>query len=186
MNWSPAGISGAWLFTPSIHEDERGIFLESYTAQSLLEATGVDMNIAQLNISVSRKGAIRGLHACQYPHQQAKYIQCVSGSVLDVVVDIDPKSCNFGEHTTFILNDEDRNAVFVDTGLAHGVAVLSDWATLVYATSSPYNPDAEIAIHPLDPQLGISWLLDQDPVLSERDSAAPTLQAALASGLIGR
>ena len=185
MKWEPMRIPGAWVFTPTIHEDDRGLFLESYTARSLREATGFQLELAQINISVSRKGVVRGLHACKVPPGQAKYVQCVAGEVLDVVVDIDPRSASFGQHDRVILNDTDRRAVFISDGLAHGFCAWSDSATVVYATSSPYSPEEEFAINPFDSTLGISWGLEQQIALSEKDRTAPTLGEALSSGLIG-
>lgn len=168
------------VFTPTQHEDDRGIFLESYTARALHEATGFDLQVAQINISLSRKGVVRGLHACRVPPGQAKYVQCVAGEVLDVVVDIDPASSTFRQHVSVILNESNRRAVFIAEGLAHGFSARSDSATLVYATSSPYSPQDEFTINPLDPDLGISWGIDTGPILSERDAQAPPLYEALA------
>ena len=178
------GIPGAWVFTPTIHADDRGLFLESYTARSLRAATGFQLELAQLNVSVSRKGVVRGLHASRIPPGQAKYVQCVAGEILDVVVDIDPASSTFGEHDSVVLNDVERRAVFVGERLAHGFCVWSDSATLIYATSSPYDPRVEFAIHPLDPELAIPWSSGHSLSLSERDGRAPSLGEAFSSGLI--
>ena len=186
MKWEPMGIPGACVFTPTIYGDSRGLFLESYTARSLREATGSSLDLAQLNISVSRKGVVRGLHACIVPPGQEKYVQCVAGEILDVVVDIDPATPTFGQHDSVILNETERRAVFVPAGLAHGFCAWSESATVVYATSSPYSPEEEFAINPLDSTLGISWGLEKQIVLSDRDRAAPTLEEALTSGLIRR
>ena len=184
VKWEPMGISGAWVFTPTTHIDDRGLFLESLTARSLREATGSELELAQLNISVSHRGVLRGLHACRVPPGQAKYVQCVVGEILDVVVDIDPESATFGQHDSVVLNDTTRRAIFVGEGLAHGFCVWSESATVVYATSSPFNPEAEFAIHPLDPELAISWSPLSDLALSEKDRSAPSLREAVSSGLI--
>ena len=184
MDWKETKIPGAWVFTPTIHGDSRGVFLESFTARSFREATGLHFDLAQLNISVSRRGVVRGLHACRIPPGQAKYVQCVAGEVLDVVVDIDPASTTFGQFDSVMLNDIERRAIFVGEGLAHGFCVRSESATLVYATSSPYNPAAEFAIHALDPELAIPWSPGHDLSLSERDMRAPSLHEAVMSGLI--
>lgn len=177
-------IAGAWVFTPTVHKDARGLFLESYTLRSLREATGSSLEVAQLNISVSRKAVVRGLHACRIPPGQAKYVQCVAGEILDVVVDIDPASATFGQHDSVILSETERRAVFISEGLAHGFCVWSESATVVYATSSPHSPEEEFAINPLDSTLGISWGLEQQLVLSDKDKVAPTLEEALTRGMI--
>ena len=184
MDWERTKVPGAWVFTPTIHGDSRGVFLESFTAQSLSKATGLQFDLAQINVSVSSRGVVRGLHACRVPPGQAKYVQCVVGEVIDVVVDINPASTTFGQFDSVMLNDMERRAIFVGEGLAHGFCVRSESATLVYATSSPYNPEAEFAIHPLDPDLAIPWAPGLDLSLSEKDMRAPSLREAVLSGLI--
>ena len=168
-------LEGAWIFTPTQHHDERGTFLESYAASALREATGREFPLAQLNVSVSTRGVIRGIHASRTPPGQAKYVQCLMGQILDVVVDIRPGSVTFGQHVAIRLDDRDREAVFISEGLGHAFCVLSPTATVVYATSTPYDPEAEFGIHPLDPDLAIAWPADLRLMLSPKDRAAPSL-----------
>jgi dTDP-4-dehydrorhamnose 3,5-epimerase len=91
MRFRNTGIAGAWVFTPTQHADDRGVFLESFTAEALRAATGRDLALAQLNVSVSRRGVLRGIHAALTPPGQAKYVQCLAGRILDVVVDLTPR-----------------------------------------------------------------------------------------------
>lgn len=177
MRFRNMGIEGAWVFTPVQHHDDRGTFFESYTAATLREATGRGMTLAQLNVSVSGRGVVRGVHAAHVPPGQAKYVQCLSGRILDVVVDIRAESPTFGQYAAVELDDRDREAVFISEGLGHAFCVLSDSATVSYATSTPYDPALEFGIDPLDPDLALPWPADMTLVLSPKDRAAPRLSA---------
>jgi dTDP-4-dehydrorhamnose 3,5-epimerase len=174
-----AGLDGAWVFSPQQHHDERGVFLEAFTATALKSATGRDLSVAQMNVSISHRGVVRGIHAARTPPGQAKYVQCLAGRILDVIVDIRPGSATFGQHAAIELDDIAREAVFISEGLGHGFCVLSDSATVAYATSTPYDPDQEFGIDPLDPALGLPWPTDVELILSDKDRAAPSLAEAL-------
>jgi dTDP-4-dehydrorhamnose 3,5-epimerase len=177
MKIRPLGIEGAWEVTPQQYGDLRGRFLEWYRFDRLAEAVGHPLELAQANLSVSARGVVRGVHYADVPPGQAKYVTCVRGAVLDVVVDLRRGSPTFGRWEPVHLDDVDRRAVYLAEGLGHGFCVLTDDATLTYLCSSTYNPAAEHAVHPLDPALGIDWPADA-PILSARDAAAPALDAA--------
>jgi dTDP-4-dehydrorhamnose 3,5-epimerase len=176
-------IAGAWEIVPVQHGDARGRFLEWYRSDLFAAEVGRPLPSAQANISVSARDVVRGVHFAQVPDGQAKYITCVRGAVLDVVVDIRVGSPTFGRWESLRLDDVDRRSVFLGEGLGHGFRALTDDATMVYVCSTPYNPEREHAIHPLDPALGIDWQVDE-PVLSARDATAPTLARAAADGLL--
>ncbi|MCG5220658.1 dTDP-4-dehydrorhamnose 3,5-epimerase [Streptosporangium sp. KLBMP 9127] len=178
------GIDGAWCHTPRIHADSRGAFLESFRAADLREATGQQLDLAQVNCSVSQRGALRGLHFADVPPGQAKYVMCVSGAILDVVVDLRVGSPGFGRWETVLLDDVTRRGLYVAEGLGHGFLTLSEQATVVYLCSQPYAPGREHGIHPLDPGLAIDWPADVRPLLSDKDAAAPSLKEAIDSGLL--
>lgn len=177
MKIRPLPIAGAWEITPQQHGDRRGRFLEWYRHDRLAEAVGHRLELAQANLSVSARGVVRGVHYADVPPGQAKYVTCVRGAVLDVVVDLRRGSPTFGSWEPVRLDDVDRRAVYLAEGLGHGFCALTDDATLAYLCSTVYNPAAEHAVHPLDPELGIDWGTDA-PILSERDSAAPSLRDA--------
>jgi dTDP-4-dehydrorhamnose 3,5-epimerase len=177
MKIRPLAIHGAWEVTPQQHGDARGRFLEWYRHDRLAEATGRSLALAQANLSVSARGVVRGIHYADVPPGQAKYVTCVRGAVLDVVVDLRRGSPTFGAWEAVHLDDAERRAVYVSEGLGHGFCALTGDATLAYFCSTVYNPAAEHAVHPLDPALGIDWPVAA-PVLSERDAAAPGLDAA--------
>jgi dTDP-4-dehydrorhamnose 3,5-epimerase len=168
-------IEGAWLFTPRFHHDQRGYFLEAFAASALAACTERDLDLAQLNCSVSRKGTVRGIHAARRPPGQAKYVMCVVGEILDVVVDLRPESPTFGQWDSAVLNDQNRSAIFISEGLGHGFCVLSDSATLIYATSTAYDPALEYAVNPLDEALDLPWPRDRELCISDRDLNAPNL-----------
>ena len=176
-------IEGAWEITPVQHGDPRGLFLEWYRFDHLAAEVGHPLRMAQANMSVSARGVVRGVHFADVPPGQAKYVMCVRGAVLDVVVDIRVGSPTFGRWEGVRLDDVDRRAVYLAEGLGHGFCALTDDATLVYVCSEPYNPTGEHAVHPLDTELDIDWPADS-PQLSARDAAAPSLAEARASGLL--
>jgi dTDP-4-dehydrorhamnose 3,5-epimerase len=180
----PMGIGGAWTFTPAVHRDERGYFLELFRAAELSESLGYWPETAQANFSVSRRGVIRGIHFASVPPGQAKYVTCVSGAVLDVVVDLRAGSPSYARWEAVRLDDESRRAMFLSEGLGHAFTTLSEEATVIYLCSTPYSPGREHGVHPLDPDIGIEWPADTEPVLSAKDAAAPTLEEARRAGLL--
>ncbi|MFV2011784.1 MULTISPECIES: dTDP-4-dehydrorhamnose 3,5-epimerase family protein [unclassified Micromonospora] len=176
-------VEGAWEVTPQQHGDPRGLFLEWYRFDHLAGAVGHPLRLAQGNLSVSARGVVRGIHFADVPPGQAKYISCVRGAVVDVVVDLRVGSPTFGRWTAVRLDDVDRRAVYLSEGLGHGFCAMSDDATLNYLCSTTYNPRAEHGVHPLDADLAIDWPVAA-PQLSARDDAAPTLAQARADGLL--
>ena len=180
----PIGIGGAWTFTPALHGDDRGYFLEWFRAGELSESLGYWPQTAQANCSVSRRGVIRGVHFASVPPGQAKYVTCVSGAVLDVIVDVRVGSPSYGRWEAVRLDDTSRRAVYLSEGLGHAFTALSDEATVIYLCSTPYSPGREHGVHPLDPDIGIDWPADTEPVLSGKDAAAPTLEQARQAGLL--
>jgi dTDP-4-dehydrorhamnose 3,5-epimerase len=173
----PLVIEGAYEITPVRHSDPRGTFLEWYRFDLLAAEVGHPLTLAQANASVSVAGVVRGIHYVDLPPGQAKYVTCTSGAVFDVVVDLRIGSPTFGQWEAVRLDSGDRRAVYVAEGLGHGFCALTDGATLSYLCSTTYNPAAERTVHPLDPDLGITWPA-QAPLLSERDGVAPTLAQA--------
>jgi dTDP-4-dehydrorhamnose 3,5-epimerase len=176
-------IAGAWELTPVQYADPRGTFLEWYKAETLAAEVGHPLTLAQGNLSVSSQGVVRGIHFADVPPSQAKYVTCVRGAGLDVIVDIRVGSPTFGQWEALALDDVDRRAVYISEGLGHAFCALTDDATLLYSCSTGYNPGREHGIHPLDPDLAIDWPVEH-PLLSEKDAAAPKLAEALEAGLL--
>jgi dTDP-4-dehydrorhamnose 3,5-epimerase len=177
-------IDGAWLFTPQIYGDRRGSFLEWFREAEFSADVGHRMDLAQANCSVSRRGVVRGIHFSDVPPGQAKYVTCASGAIIDVAVDLRVGSPGFGRWQAVRLDDESRSALYLGEGLGHAFVALSDQATVLYLCSTPYAPAREHGVHPLDPEIGIVWPDGLDPVLSDKDAAAPTLAEAQAAGLL--
>ena len=180
----PLSIEGAWAYTPVIRSDPRGSFLELFRGGEFLAALGYRLEVAQANCSVSRRGVIRGIHFADVPPGQAKYVSCPSGAILDVVVNLRTGSPGYGRWEAVRLDDENRRSLFLSEGLGHAFTALSETATVVYLCSTPYAPDREHGVHPLDPAVGIAWPGGGEPVLSDKDAAAPSLAEASAAGLL--
>jgi len=178
------GIPGAWLFAPRIHEDHRGAFLELFRGAEVSAGAGRPFGVAQANCSVSRQGVVRGIHYADVPPGQAKYVTCVSGAIFDVVVDLRTGSPTFGRWQGVRLDDVARQAVYLADGLGHAFMALSPEATVVYLCSTPYAPEHERGVHPLDPDLGITWPAAARPILSAKDAAAPALAEAQRAGVL--
>jgi dTDP-4-dehydrorhamnose 3,5-epimerase len=183
MKITPLSVPGAWEVLPQQHGDPRGLFLEGYRSDRLAEAVGHPLDLVQGNLSVSAKDVVRGIHFADVPPSQAKYVSCVRGAVLDVIVDLRVGSESFGAWEFVQLDDVDRRSVYVSEGLGHGFIALTDDATLHYCVSETYSPTGEHGIHPLDPDLGIDWPTEV-PILSAKDEAAPSLEEALKSDLL--
>ena len=181
---NPLGIEGAWVYTPQVHSDDRGSFAEAFRGAEFAGDLGYRLDVAQVNCSVSRRGVIRGIHYADVPPGQAKYVTCVAGGILDVVVDLRTGSPSFGKWEAVQLDADTRRAVFLSEGLGHAFMALTDGATALYLCSTPYAPGREHGVDPLDPAIGITWPLDTEPLLSEKDAAAPTLDEALRAGML--
>jgi dTDP-4-dehydrorhamnose 3,5-epimerase len=177
-------VDGAWLFTPQIHGDRRGSFLEWFRDAEFSADVGHRMDLAQANCSVSRRGVVRGIHFSDVPPGQAKYVTCASGAIMDVAVDLRVGSPGFGRWHAVRLDDENRHALYLGEGLGHAFVALSDQATALYLCSTAYAPAREHGVHPLDPAIGIAWPDELNPVLSDKDAAAPSLAEAQAEGLL--
>lgn len=182
----PLSIEGAWIHEPKVFPDERGSFHEWFRGGEFREAVGHDLNLAQANMSVSRRGTLRGIHFADVPPSQAKYVKCVRGAALDVVVDIRVGSPTYRQWEAVRIDDENHHAVYLSEGLGHAFFALSDDTAVVYLCSAGYAPEREHGIDPLDPGLGVEWPEGIEPLLSPKDAQAPTLAEAERQGLLPR
>jgi dTDP-4-dehydrorhamnose 3,5-epimerase len=176
-------VDGAFLADPVIYPDDRGHFLELFSQPAFQRDVGHELNVAQVNCSLSRRGTIRGLHAVALP-SQARYVTCPQGGIIDIVVDIRLGSPTYGEYVAAELTETNRRALYLAEGLAHGFAPLTDEATVVYLCSSTWAPGREVQINALDPELNLPWPVTPEPLMSEKDRAAPTLREAAERGLL--
>lgn len=177
-------IPGVWTFTPKQFPDPRGVFLEWFKAEVVAEAIGHPFVLRQVNHSTSARGTLRGVHFADVPPSQAKYVYVSRGAALDIVVDIRLGSPTFGVVDAVQLDDVERKAIYVAEGLGHAVIALTDDLNLNYLVTQPYAPTRERGINPLDPALELPIPDGLDPILSEKDAAAPTLAQAAEQGLL--
>jgi dTDP-4-dehydrorhamnose 3,5-epimerase len=178
-------VPGAWEITPQLHTDSRGAFFEWFTDSAFTDFAGHRFDLYQANCSVSAAGVLRGVHFAQLPPSQAKYVTCLHGKVLDVIVDIRVGSPTFGRWDSAVLDDRDRRSVYLSEGLGHAFLALEDDSTVMYLCSAAYNPEREHTINALDPALDIVWPTTAgEPILSDRDRDAPTLAQTRAAGLL--
>ncbi len=181
MALTPLSIEGLFILEAPVWPDERGFFREWFSADDF-KSVGATYEIKQANFSQSKKNVVRGLHYSVATEGQAKIVNCVFGSVLDVVVDIREGSPTFGIVETIPLSADKGIVAVLPVGVAHGFSVLSESAGVAYLLTSPFNPSAELGITPLDSELGIEWGIHGDAILSEKDRTAPTLSERAAAG----
>ena len=160
-------IKDLLIIEPQLFKDERGFFYESYNKNNLDKV--VNVVFVQDNESKSKKGVIRGLHFQKPPYAQTKLIRCISGSILDVVVDLRTNSKTYGKSFSIELSSENNKQLFVPKGFAHGFQVLSEEAIVNYKVDEYYNPDSDSGIIWNDKDLSIDWNLDLKPILSKKD-----------------
>lgn len=168
-----APLPGVVVIAPTLHDDPRGTFFEMYK-RSEFKDLGIDDDFRQDNFSHSVGGVIRGLHFQYPPSAQAKLVSVVRGRILDAIVDIRRGSPAFGRWFSIELSEENRKSLYVPQGFAHGFAVLSAEADVLYKVSAEFDPAAEGGIRWNDPAVGIDWPL-ADPIVSPRDAALPAL-----------
>lgn len=184
MQYRELAVPGAWEITSQQHADDRGLFFEWFKASEFEQAVGHPLDLQQANCSVSRKGVLRGIHYADVPPGQAKYVTCMRGSVLDVVVDLRVGSPTFGAWDSVLLGGPEKRAIYIGEGLGHAFLSLEEGSAVLYLCSTSWSAGREHEVNPLDPAIGIDWPFDGDPILSAKDAAAPSLAEALDRGLL--
>ena len=185
MNIRELSIAGAFEVTPRQFPDDRGVFWEWYRFDALANAVGHPINLKQGNGSVSRKGVVRGIHFADVPPSQAKYVQVLSGAIIDYVVDVRVGSPTFGEWEAVRLDTVDRRALYISEGLGHAFVALEDNTTVTYLVSETYSPTREHGITPIDSTIGLTFPTDIGEILlSPKDTDAPTLVEAERDNLL--
>lgn len=164
-------LPGLKLIKPKVFHDPRGFFFESFRKE-YFEKEGIQCPFVQDNVAYSCKDTLRGMHFQSTPGQD-KLVYVLQGRIFDVAVDIRPSSPTFGKWQGVILDDAEREQLFVPIGFAHGYCVLSETALVIYKVSNVYNPATECGFKFDDPMIGIEWPV-KNPLLSERDKANPT------------
>ncbi|MGH3623486.1 MAG: dTDP-4-dehydrorhamnose 3,5-epimerase family protein [Sciscionella sp.] len=177
-------VPDAYEFVPTRFADHRGFFVAPLQGQVFAAAVGHPLAVEQVNHSVSARGVIRGMHFADVPPGQAKYVYCSRGALLDVVVDVRVGSPSFGTWDAVRLEAAEARAVYIAEGLGHGFVALEDDTVMTYLCSTGYNPAGEHGFSPFDPALGLPWPAGLEPIMSEKDARAPTLDEARESGLL--
>lgn len=165
-------IQDLLIIKPRVFEDDRGYFFESYNREKFLEH-GIEVAFVQDNESRSGKNVLRGMHFQKPPYTQGKLVRVMRGSVLDVAVDLRKNSPTYGKWASIVLTDKNKWMYWVPEGFAHGFRTLEDHTVFFYKCTNVYNKESEGSIAWNDPDLNIDWGLEEEPVLSEKDKAAP-------------
>lgn len=173
MPFTKTEFPGLLIFEPVVYNDSRGYFFESYNANTCL-ADGVDIKFVQDNQAKSSYGVVRGLHYQLNPHAQTKFIRVLAGKILDVVVDLRQGSPTFGKPYAIELSAENHKQLLVPQGFAHGYAVLSETAEVLYKCDTFYNKESEAGIAYNDSFLNIDWQIPVDKqIISDKDTSQP-------------
>ncbi len=176
FEFARAEIPDIVVIQPRLFRDDRGFFMESYK-RSDFAAHGITATFVQSNHSRSPRGIVRGLHYQKHPKAQGKLVRTLLGEVFDVAVDLRRGSPTYGRWDGLVLSAENRKAVYVPPGFAHGFCVTSEAAEVLYLTTEEYSPSHEAGVIWNDPDLAIRWPV-ADPQLSERDRHWPRLRDA--------
>ncbi|WP_157251775.1 dTDP-4-dehydrorhamnose 3,5-epimerase family protein [Nonomuraea typhae] len=185
MRHRELAVTGAVEFTPEVYPDERGTFASPYQEGAFIAATGKPLfPVAQASRNISRRGVVRGIHYTLIPPGTAKYVYCPAGRVLDYVVDLRAGSPTFGQWEATELSAGNARAVYFPPGVGHAFAALEDDSVVSYLLSAAYRKENELTLSVFDGDLGLELPAGLDPMLSERDAAAPTLGEAAARGLL--
>ena len=178
MKFLPTPLAGAYLIELEQLDDERGFFARSF-CQNEFKAHGLDPVVAQCNVSFNRRrGTLRGLHYQAAPHAEAKLVRCTRGAVWDVIVDLRKGSLTVRQWHAAELTADNRRALYIPDGFAHGFQTLADDSEVLYQMSEFYHPESARGVRWDDPTLAIRWPL-KEPVMSPRDREFPALDASL-------
>ena len=176
MQTTQYAISGLLEFTPRMFTDERGSFYETFSARTMQQFGLPHLDWVQDNQSSSQRGVLRGLHFQRPPHAQAKLVRVAQGRALDIVVDLRRDSATFGQHQQVELTAAAGNILYVPIGFAHGFIALEDDTFFLYKCSDYYTPQAEGGLRWDDPDLGIDWGQQVEPLVSPKDVLLPWLR----------
>ena len=168
MNITETNLVGLLLIEPKVFKDSRGYFLESYNSETF-KNSGIDVNFVQDNQSFSCKGTLRGLHFQNTPYAQVKLVRVITGSIIDVAVDIRKGSKTYGKYYSAELSGENKKMLYIPDGFAHGFLTLEDNTIVQYKCSNVYNKESEGGIIWNDPDININWGLMDEPIISDKD-----------------
>lgn len=178
MKLIETGLKGCFILEHDLYKDGRGIFHEAYNRKDFERLTGLKVDFVQDNMSISKKGVLRGLHFQREPHSQAKLIQVLKGEVLDVIVDLRKNSKTFGEYLKLRIKAPEGKSIFIPKGMAHGFLCLSEEVLFQYKCDAFYDPNSESGIVYNDPDLAIDWEYPENNIiLSDKDKNLPSFKS---------
>ena len=171
MIFTETKLKGAFIIDIEPIEDERGLFARSWCREEF-EAHGLNPELAQCNISFNKKrGTLRGMHYQKPPHEEAKLVRCTLGAIFDVIIDLRPDSSTYKQWVGEKLTAQNRRMLYIPEGFAHGFLTLEDATEVFYQMSTPYVPDSASGIRWDDPAINITWPIEKDLMISEKDGA---------------
>lgn len=171
MNVLESTVPGCFEIQPDVLKDERGTFVKTFH-RDIFDKFGLTTNFAEEYYSCSKRGVLRGFHFQLPPHDHVKIVYCVSGTIMDAIIDLRKGSPTYGKHAVFELSGERSNALYLEKGIAHAFYVKSDFAIVMYKVTTVYAPKHDAGI--LWNSAGVPWP-DNMPVLSKRDKSFPSL-----------
>lgn len=171
-------IKGVEIWSEAMYSDDRGLFNSIFKIQNKkFKSVWGTRQIMQVNMSRTyEKGILKGLHYQKKPHEEAKIISCIKGTIYDVVLDLRRNSASYGHWNSYILNEKDKNRLFIPEGCAHGYQALTETTELIYVHSSIWDKGSDYGINPLDKDLNIQWP-EKITLISERDRKHPMLKS---------
>lgn len=182
MKFIETNLKGAYVIEIEPISDNRGFFARSWCQQEFSDR-GLNPNLVQCNISFNtNKGTLRGMHYQAKPHEEAKLVRCTRGSIYDVIIDIRPDSSTFKSWLSIELSAENRKALYIPEGFAHGFQTLENNTEVFYQMSDFYHPESAKGIRWNDPTLAVDWLLRNDLIVSIKDQQYPLFETISTSG----
>jgi dTDP-4-dehydrorhamnose 3,5-epimerase len=170
--FAPVSVQGAYTVDIQKLEDSRGFFARTWCHDEF-QTHNLAAELAQCSTSFNlRKGTLRGLHYQAAPYEEAKLVRCTMGAIFDVIVDLRPKSATFKKHFHVVLSAENRTALYIPEGVAHGFQTLTDNSEVFYQMSKPYVKEYSRGVRWDDPQFGIKWP-EGERIILERDRSYP-------------
>lgn len=181
MAYAKTNIESVLLFEPQVFEDNRGSFLPTFQTSQTLDQTSFDFQVSQVNTSTSKAGVLRGIHFKQFPPGQAKHVSVLSGTIIDVVIDLRKSSATFLHSEAFELSAENKKSLLIGYGIGHAFLALENNTVVNYLCDSEFEPKLEHGINPM--QAGIEWQALSNGkfdgfLISDKDSQAPSLHDA--------
>jgi dTDP-4-dehydrorhamnose 3,5-epimerase len=176
--FTPTKLRDAVVVDLELRQDERGFFARAWCRDEFA-AQGLDTRVVQANLSSNRHvGTLRGMHFQSAPHAEVKLVRCIRGAIYDVVVDLRPDSPTYCAWVAVELTADNRRALYVPEGFAHGYQTLTDDAEVLYQVSEAYAPQAEGGVRWDDPAFGIEWPYAERRIISEKDRSWPDYEPA--------